>query len=190
VLCQPLEGGGYKLQGHYFIPRDRMDEAEKRDRVPYRQWANEGYVTATPGSAIDYSYVHRRILDDCDRYQVGAVAYDPWNAEPTRIALEGEGVVMVKMRQGYGSLSGPSKELERAVISRQLDHQGDPVMEWCAENAEVRTDENGNIRPVKPEHGSGKRIDGIVAAIMAIGMAQLTEMPGPSIYEQPGNLAL
>lgn len=183
-------GDGWRVRNHYFIPEGRMREAEKRDRVPYSAWCRAGYVTATPGDAIDYDYVHARILDDCDKYSIAAIAYDPWNAEPTRLHLEGHGATMVKMRQGYMSLSAPSKELERAVIEGVLDHGRDPVLESHADNVQVKTDENANIRPVKPDHGSAKRIDGIVATIMAIGVALLVAPNQPSIYEEPGQLSL
>lgn len=183
ALVHRRDDGGYRVKMHYWIPGDRVSEAEKRDRVPYRQWAKTGYVTISSGAAIDYDLVHRRILEDCDRYEVGAVGYDPWNAEPTRILLEAEGVTMVKLRQGYATLSGPSKELERAVIEGQLDHGGDPVLEWMADNVQVRTDENGNIRPVKPEHNSGKRIDGIVALIMALAVAAVAPQRAASVYD-------
>jgi len=183
-------GDGWRVRNHYFIPEGRMREAEKRDRVPYSAWCRAGYVTATPGDAIDYDYVHARILDDCDKYSIQAIAYDPWNAEPTRLHLEGHGATMVKMRQGYMSLSAPSKELERAVIEGVLDHGRDPVLESHADNVQVKTDENANIRPVKPDHGSAKRIDGIVATIMAIGVALLVAPNQPSIYEEPGQLSL
>lgn len=174
-LAQRCENG-WRLRMHYFIPEGRMREAEKRDRVPYSTWVRMGLVTATPGDAIDYDFIHNRILADADELQLTAVAYDPWNAEATRILLENEGVTMVKFRQGVASLSGPCKELERAVIESALDHGNDPVLAWMAENVQVKTDENGNIRPVKPDHaGSAKRIDGIVAAVMAIGVGLITE---------------
>ena len=169
-------GNGWRLRGHYFIPEGRMREAEKRDRVPYSAWVRAGWVTATPGEAIDYSYVHQRILADAERYTFGAIGYDPWNAQPTRIHLENEGLTMVEMRQGAKSLNLPCRELERAVIEGTLDHGNDPVLAWMAENVQVKTDENGNIRPVKPDHaGSAKRIDGIVAAVMALGVGMVTE---------------
>jgi phage terminase large subunit-like protein len=169
-------GNGWRLRGHYFIPEGRMHEAEKRDRVPYSAWVRARWVTATPGEAIDYSYVHDRILADSKRYNFGAIGYDPWNAQPTRILLENEGLTMVETRQGAKSLNLPCRELERAVIERTLDHGNDPVLAWMAENVQVKTDENGNIRPVKPDHaGSAKRIDGIVAAVMAIGVGMVTE---------------
>lgn len=175
LTAQRVENG-WRLRGHYFIPEGRMREAEKRDRVPYSQWVKRGWVTATPGDAVDYDMVHERVLADADKLQLEAVGYDPWNAEATRIYLENHGLTMVKMRQGVATLSGPCKELERAVIEGVLDHGNDPVLAWMAENVQVKNDENGNIRPVKPDHaGSAKRIDGIVAAVMAIGVGMITE---------------
>lgn len=189
VMAQHTDNG-WRVRAHYFIPESRMREAEGRDRVPYSAWAAAGWVTATPGETVDYSYVHRRILEDSERYVIGAIAYDPWNAEPTRILLENEGLTMVSMRQGQKSLNLPCKELERCVLEGTLDHGGDPVLAWMAENVQVKTDENGNIRPVKPDHaGSAKRIDGIVATIMAVGVGMITDA-GPSIYETPGALSL
>jgi phage terminase large subunit-like protein len=65
------------------------------------------------------------------------------------------------------------------------------VLEWMAENVQVRSDDNGNIRPVKPDHqSSAKRIDGIVAAVMAIGVGQITKPKAASIYETAGMLTL
>lgn len=185
VIAQ-RSGRGWKLRGHYFIPEGRMKEAESRDRVPYSAWVRAGWVTATPGDAIDYDEVRARIMDDVDGLQIEAIGYDPWNAEDMRIYLENQGLTCVKMRQGMGTLSGPSKELERCVVDGCLDHGNDPVLRWMAENVQVKTDENGNIRPIKPDHsGSAKRIDGVVAAIMSIGCGIVAE---PSMDAGLGSL--
>ena len=93
---------------------------------------------------------------------------------------------MIKVRQGYGSLSEPCKTLEGCVLEGTLDHGDDPVMAWAAENAEAKTDENGNIRPVKPDHKSNKRIDPIVGTIIALAVAGVTVPDGPSLYESAG----
>jgi phage terminase large subunit-like protein len=171
---------GWRLRAHYFIPEGRMLEAEKRDRVPYSAWVRAGWVTATPGDAIDYPTIRAHVLADADGLQMAAIGFDPWNAVDMAQQFENEGLTMVQVRQGMASLSGPCKELERCVIEGVLDHGNDPVLAWMAENVQVKTDENGNIRPVKPDHaGSAKRIDGIVAAVMAIGVGMITE-PQPA----------
>jgi phage terminase large subunit-like protein len=65
-------------------------------------------------------------------------------------------------------LGEPAKALEKAIKSGTLDHSGDPVLAWCLENVEVKTDDNGNIRPVKPSHGSQKKVDAVSALLNAI----------------------
>jgi phage terminase large subunit-like protein len=190
VMAQPV-GDGYRLYGHYFIPEGTMQEAERRDRVPYSMWAKAGWVTPTPGDTVDYDYVHARVMADAERYAIQAVGYDPWQAHHTWKYFEMQGLTCVKVSQGASGMSSPAKELERCVIDGKLDHSGDPVLEWMAENVQVKTDHNGNITLVKPDHhASAKRIDGIIAAVMAIGMAQVLEPDGPSIYSEPGNLLL
>lgn len=181
---------GYKADFRFYIPEDRARIIEDRDRVPYSQWIREGWVTATPGKVVDYSFVEADILKDCRQLDLVRLGYDPWNAESTRQRLENEGVECIALRQGYATLSAPSKELERCVISNTLDHGNNPVLDWMVSNVEVQTDVNGNIRPVRPEHNSGsKKIDGVLALIFMIAVA-MTSNEGPSIYETPGSLAL
>ena len=76
---------------------------------------------------------------------------------------------MVPFGQGYASMSSPTKELLNIVIAKQIRHGGNPVLRWMADSMTVKQDPAGNIKPVKPDRGkSGKRIDGIVALIMAL----------------------
>ncbi len=168
---------GYAVKWKFFIPQDRMTEIEKNDRVPYTQWVREGHVIATPGGAIDYQVIIDEILKDFEDYVLDFCGYDSWNATNTAQKLEAEGLQMVKVTQSLAQLSEPTKDFERAVLEGQLQHGGNPVATWMAGNCECYTDASGNIRPIKPKHGqSAKKIDGLVAAIMAIKLcAQLKD---------------
>jgi phage terminase large subunit-like protein len=184
------ETDGYKLDLRCYIPEDRARRLEERDRVPYSQWIREGWVAATPGTVIDYSFVEADIIADCKKLDLALLGYDPWNAEATKQRLEGEGIECIALRQGYATLTAPCKEFERCVINGTLDHGNNPVLDWMISNVEVQTDVNGNIRPVRPEHNSGsKKIDGVMAAVYMVAVA-MTNNDGPSIYETPGALAL
>ena len=109
------------------------------------------------------------------------VGYDPWNAESTRKILEDDhGIPCVKVRQTYSALTEPCKELERAVMQEALDIGGCPVMDWMADNVQIKTDDYGNMRPVKPDyHASNKKIDGIVATLVAL-QCLVAVPPSPS----------
>ncbi len=71
--------------------------------------------------------------------------------------------------QGFASMSAPSKELERLTIENAFDHGGHPLLERHARAATVNTNPAGDIKPDKS--GAKMRIDGILGAVMAIGLA-------------------
>lgn len=164
----------------FWMPEQRILTQARRDRVPYDAWVRDGWLTATPGDVIDYDYVKDEVLALSARYRVEEWAYDPWNAMQIALQLQGEGLVMVECRQGFKTLSEPSKEFEKLIVSKALRHGGHPVMRWMVSNAAVTEDAAGNIKPNKK--GSSERIDGVAAAIMALSRA-LVQVSSTSTYE-------
>ena len=72
------------------------------------------------------------------------------------------------------------------MLARELAHGGNPVMNWMLSCTEVAQDPAGNIKPVKPDrYKSGKRIDGVVAGIMALWRA-VQHVESRSVYESGG----
>jgi phage terminase large subunit-like protein len=64
------------------------------------------------------------------------------------------------------------KELEALVISGRLKHDGNPMMTWMVSNVVCHRDAKDNIYPRKEREEN--KIDGVVAAIMAIGRQMAT----------------
>ena len=141
----------------------------RRDRVPYDAWSREGYMTATEGNVVDYRVLRKEINALGDLYKIRRIAYDPWNAQSLVNELIDDGFDMVPVRQGFVSLSGPTKDFERLVKSAHIAHGGNPVMKWMASNVVLTRDAADNIKPAKDK--SIGRIDGIVSAIMAVDQA-------------------
>jgi phage terminase large subunit-like protein len=77
------------------------------------------------------------------------------------------------MRQGIYTLGEPTKAFEKLVFAGLLDHGGHPVLRWMAGNTVIHFDRNLNFMPAKDR--SAEKIDGIVAGVMAVGMANLPE---------------
>ena len=190
VLCFPPVGDDepYALLPFFWIPEENMVERSRRDRVPYDAWVRDGLVFATPGNVIDYAYIRAHIAELCGEYQIKDVAFDRWGAELLRQQLEEDGITMVQMGQGYASMSAPSKELLRLVLSRGISHGGNPVLRWMADNVVVLQDPAGNVKPNKGK--SREKIDGIVAGIMALDRATRVQAAKPSVYEGRGVLVL
>ena len=87
---------------------------------------------------------------------------------------------MAETRQGAKSMGEPSAEFERLVVSGGLAHGDNPVLRWMASNVTIRYDANKNIMPDKDK--STAKIDGVVAAIMALGRS-IVHREETSVYE-------
>jgi phage terminase large subunit-like protein len=182
VAVWPDDDGTYDIHAHVFIPEETADEAAKRDRVPYRQWAKEGFVTLTEGDICDYDAVRDYVLSFAEKNKVRAVAIDRYNATHLTTQLTAEGIEMKPYGQGFVSMSSPSKLLETLIISKKLRHGGNPVLTWQVSNVEIKVDDAGNIKPSKKNASSTGRIDAPVALIMALGLCS-GESRGPE--EEP-----
>lgn len=173
----------------FFIPEDNMRDRVLRDRVPYDAWVRDGLVIATPGNVTDYGYIEAHITGLMEQYEIREVAFDRWGAAQITQDLTAAGLTVVGMGQGFASMSAPSKELLRLVLSKAIGHGGNPVLRWMADNVTAEQDAAGNIKPSKAK--SRQKIDGIVASIMAIDRAQRNAGDsGRSVYEERGILSL
>lgn len=187
VLCFPSGTGEPELciwLPHFWIPEENMMERVRKDRVPYDAWVRDGYITATPGNVIDYSYIIRDIEALGEKYNIQEIAFDRWGAYQISQTLEDAGFLMVGFGQGYRDMSPPTKELMRIVLDKKLRHGGNPVLRWMADNLVVSTDPAGNVKPNKAK--SREKIDGIVAGIMALDRAIRHEQKPVSVYEKRG----
>lgn len=190
LIYPDRDSGTYILTSHFWIPADGARLREKRDRVPYLTWERQGYIHFTPGNVIDYRYIRQQINEIAEHYDIKEIGYDPYNATQLAIQLQDEDGLPVKVfRQGMISMNEPSKEFERLILAQKMQIEPNPVLRWMASNVAVKTDPAGNIKPVKPEHKDPKRIDGIVGAIMGIGLAMVASEAG-SIYDQRGILTI
>lgn len=161
------DGGGFDVLSEFFMPKDNIPERVTRDRVPYDQWARDGFLIATPGNRVDYEYPRRTLNAWALEFDLREIAFDPWNATDLVSRLqEQDGFVCVPIRQGYKSLSAPTKSLETAILTTRLRHDGHPVLRWCIGNAVAEQDAMGNIKLSK--RVSTERIDGASALVNAV----------------------
>lgn len=183
------ENDRFQLLPHFWVPEEKMLEKIRKENINYDKWVAEGYVTVTPGNVIDYDFVKADILRIVADYDLRTSAYDRWNSSQTIIDLQNEGMECNPFGQGYGSMSAPTKEFEKLVLTGKIEHFGNPVLRWMLASTLVKTDPAGNIKPDKEK--STQKIDGIVAAIMALGewmTAQANDESNP--YENRGLLTL
>ncbi len=171
VLLFPPESAGepYHVLPYFWVPTDNAHKRERRDRVPYSEWINRKFVFGSEGTEVHYDPIRAFINELGRTYNIRAIARDRWNASHISTQLMGDGFEVNDFGQGYASMNAPTKELERLVLAGHLSHGANPVLRWMAQNTAVETDGAGNTKPSKKR--SADRIDGIVATIMALGMA-------------------
>lgn len=190
LVFPPVSGTNskYKVIAKFYVPEENMHDRVKRDSVPYDRWIDAGYIIATPGNAIDLSFIRRDIIAAHKMFDIREIAYDPYRAtESANILIEKHGINMVEHLQTWKYMSEPTKRLWEHVSGHMLSHGGNPVLRWNADNLAVKVDANENVRPMKDE--SAERIDGVVALIMALGRA-IANVDPSSVYEKRGVLFL
>ncbi len=170
------------------MPEEGARKRGERDRVPYPLWINQGLINATAGEVVDYAFIRRQIQWDAERFRIKEIAFDPWNATQLATELNGDGIEMVELRQGFQSLTEPTKKLMELALEGKMRHYGHPVLRWNASNVSVKVDAAGNLKPDKEK--STERIDGIVAMILALARIIVQPEPRKSVYETRGLIYL
>lgn len=151
----------------FWLPED---QADGEDRAHYAGWAKDGFLTLTDGAIIDYDFIREEIKADSKRGQL-ALGYDPRDATYLALKLRDEdGVNVSEVGQNVTNLSLPMKTLDALIEAGLIHHDGNPVMDWCISNVTAKTDANENVFPRKER--AENKIDGAVAAIIAIAVAQ------------------
>lgn len=157
--------GYHFVFSHSFMPEETIVRACKRDNVPYTLWRDDGYITSTPGSEVDYHFVIEYILDLYKKYdwKKGEMCFDKHLATWLKQELENENFTPVEISQSYTGLSLATKELRAKVYNRKVIHLGDPVLSWAMGNAVVRSGPSDNI--MLDKSAARFRIDPVAALI-------------------------
>lgn len=167
------EPGQTALLCRFWIPRAQAEARQYADGVPYLLWEREGFLTVTDGDWIDLDAIEGAIEADASAFRIEEVAVDPWNAAQITTHLQQYGLKLTEFVQNLRNFNEPTKSFEAMLKAGQLRHGDNPVLTWMAGNVALITDRSGNVRPVKPAHGSARKVDGIIAAVMALRQSLL-----------------
>jgi Phage terminase-like protein, large subunit len=174
---------------HGYLPEGAITRHEKTDKIPYRDWITDGWVSKTEGDVTDYEVIIDNLFDRAEKYHwiVLEVAYDPWNGTFFATSIAKKGLTCVEIRQGVQTLSEPTKLFRTMVTQGKIVHDGSPLLKMAFANAKVITDNNGNIKLSKEDKDDRHRIDPLAALINAmVRLAALKEGPKESIYNKRG----
>lgn len=168
-----LEEERLKVFCRFYLPEETVQPRTERNSLPYQMWVDQGYITVTPGAALDHEFIEKDIRDYLSRFDIEEIGFDKWNAIQLANNMIEEGATMVEMIQGPKTFHPAMKELETRVLKKTIDHGDNPVLNWMAANLVARRDVNLNMAPDRKN--SLEKIDGMVALLMAIGRMILHE---------------
>lgn len=160
----------------FYLPEDTVQDRENKNHASYQAWAKSGVLTVTPGNTTDYEFILEDIRFWLALFEVRSVGFDPWQSNYISSKLASEGANTFRFTMTTQNLSAPTKEFIASVNARRLAHPANPIFDWMAGNVTTREDARGNVYPQKPEQAPHMKIDGIIAAIIAKGLA-MNETP-------------
>lgn len=160
----------YYVHAHSFIPKRRVEEHIKTDRVPYDLWIKQGLVTVTEtmgGVKTDYKYILSYLEKIVKQYEldVQLICYDPHNASAFLVDLEALGYDCISVTQSAKALNDATVDFRLEIESGNVEHDGDPAITWSIANAKTTSNSFGEIK-IEKEYQT-ERIDIIYAIIDA-----------------------
>ena len=168
-----------------YLPEQAVRDSKNSQ---YEGWARAELIKTTPGNIIDYAILEDDLKADGSQFEITEVPYDPFQATQFSTRMAQEGMCMVEVRPTVLNFSEPMKEIEARVLSRRLLHDGNPVLTWMISNVICHYDKKDNIFPnkEKPE----KKIDGVVALIMAANRMMAPAEDRGTVYDRRGVISV
>ena len=187
VLLREDEDGYLDVLARFWCPAEGIALRSRRDHVPYELWARAGLDHPHRGQR------HRLRRDPRGRSATSPTHVRHPRASPTTAGTPPSSSPSSSATARRWSRSGRAtprcqprpRNGSARIAAGKVRHGGNPVLRWMAANLVVEQDAAGNLKPSKAK--STERIDGQVAAIMALARLTAPHEPPP---REPGILGL
>ena len=155
-----------------FIPADRIEEKNRRERTDYRRFIEEGNCFACGDEIVSYAFIENFIMNLEKNYGVHIIqiGYDRYNCISTANKLDSAGYETVEIKQHSSVLHMPTKWLQEHILQRKFSYDGDKLYEINFQNARCTYDTNMN-RYINKKKSNGK-VDMVMSTIDALYLLQ------------------
>lgn len=154
-----LDNGKVAVLSHSWIPKHKVEYSN--EKIPYREWEEDGLLTVQDKPYIDYQDVLNWIIKMNEHYVVEKITYDRANAFKLNQELKNYGFETEETRQGALTLSPALKDLKEMFLDGKIIFNNNPLMKWYINNVQLKLDRNGNWLPSKQSRY--RKIDGFAA---------------------------
>jgi phage terminase large subunit-like protein len=188
---------------HGYTPQDTLRDRSDSGEAPYDQWVKQGWLTATPGPVVRYDYVVHDLLDDQQRFDLQAVAYDRWNIHSfnKEVSDASAELPLIEHGQGWNQRRGCPPDcdkahehtpaplwmpnsintLEQLILERRIRVHINLALRSSVSSACFVTAPSG-LRRFDKQKATG-RIDLLMALTMAVGAAAAGSGEAPDPYD-------
>lgn len=185
-----LDDGRVAVKMHGFLPENGITRHEHTDKVPYRDWADRGFVTATPGDVTDNSWVYQWILSNerDHNWKIQEVDYDGHNATDLAIQMvedRNREDFCVEIRQTCAGQNLAVKGFRELLLQGKIVLEYSPLAMWCLKNAIEVINNYGDSKLSKKHKDDSQRIDPLAAVMNALARA-LVRKNTPTLADRIG----
>lgn len=160
--------GGLALYPFLFLPEGAIERS--KNEAAYRQWADNEHLILCDGNATNFGDVETKVRELVQWFDVQSIGYDAWQGHNLGTNLASDGLNVFEYPQKHSVMHAPMDELEALLAENKLQHPNNPALNWMAGNlcAHYSGDFKKPTKPMKQDH---LKIDGMVAALMALGLS-------------------
>lgn len=164
-----VEDGIYYFKTWNFLPE--LSLQQNMNQELYQKASRRGDLIVTNGNVCDYSEVTKVLLQIAERYTIGGVFYDQYNATQWAIDATAKGLPIVPFSQALGSFNRPTKGFERLIKMGNCRIDNNILTRFCFDNVELKFDHNENCKPVKKggAKGGAAKVDSVISMLSALG---------------------
>lgn len=157
-----------------WCPEARLFDTRNKYRTQYQAWKKQGHLVTTEGDAIDYDFVRAQIVADSAKFGVASLSVDrgfqgyEFSQKLDRdLGGNEKNPKVIACGMGWVSMMGPCQELERLLLLKKLNHGGNPILRWMADNVSVKVNPTGGGKSPNKATSQGK-IDGIIGILLGL----------------------
>ena len=173
ACCVVIERGG-KLYtfAHFFLPRNKLEEATERDDLPYAAYVQQGWLTLSGDNFVQYQDCFNWFMALINKYRIYPlkVGYDRYTAQYLVQDMAAKGFHMDDVYQGF-NLTPVINEMEGLVKDRVLQIGDNKILKAHLCNAAVKLDAQTEKRRLVKIYPTD-RIDGTAAVLDALTVRQ------------------
>ena len=171
--CIVIEKAGkLNVISKFFLPGERIDEAEARDGVPYRAYIQRGLLTPSGENFVDFRDCFRWFTDLIEKYEIYPlkVGYDRYNAQYLTQDMKNYGFHMDDVYQGF-NLSGVIDECEGMMRDGRFNIGDNDLLKIHLLDSAVKQNTD-DLRKKLTKISTKVHVDGTAALLDALTVRQ------------------